>query len=338
MTVYHFIFIIFYLLIQIFFIKNKFLLEKVDFSTHKKFINKNQIPVTGGLLFLIYFVLFIKGYNYVEMLIYFFIFLIGFISDFRKNFTPILRLILQIILCILFIWLSGTSITNINIDFFNQFLIDYNSLSILLTTFSIIVLVNGSNFIDGVNLSAIGYYLGLFVLFYFLGNEPSISNNQIFLKNIIIILSFILLINIFNMTMLGDGGIYLISFITGFFVIGLVDQNRIFSPYFAVLIFWYPCIENLFSIIRKKLIKIKTAQADNLHLHHLIYFVFKKKFKNKYVNNITGLSLLLFNYLIFYLSFIFYSNTKILIVIFLACVALYVLLYSYFYKLTKQLI
>ena len=335
MTIYHFIFIIFYLLIQIFFIKNNFLLEKVDFSTHKKFIKKDQIPVTGGLLFLIYFILFVNEYSYVEMFIFFFIFLIGFISDFRKNFTPILRLILQIISCIFFIWLSDTSITNINIDFFDQLLIDYNLSSILLTTFCIIVLINGSNFIDGVNLSAIGYYLGLFVLFYFLGNEPNISNNQIFLKNVIIILSLILLINIFNMTMLGDGGIYLISFVTGFFVVELVDQNRIFSPYFAVLIFWYPCIENLFSIIRKKLIKIKAAQADNLHLHHLIYSVFKKKFKNRHVNNITGLSLLLFNYLIFYLSFIFYSNTQILIVIFFACVALYAFLYSYFYKLTR---
>ena len=138
--------------------------------------------------------------------------------------------------------------------------------------------------------------------------------------------------------MLGDGGIYLISFVTGFFVVELVDQNKIFSPYFAILIFWYPCIENLFSIIRKKFLKIKAAQADNLHLHHLIYSVLKKKFKNKNVNNITGLSLLLFNYLIFYLSFIFYSNTQVLIVIFLTCVALYVLLYLYFYKLTKQLI
>ena len=338
MTIYHLIFIFFYLSIHFFFIRKNFLLERIDFSTHKKFINKDQIPVTGGLLFLIYFILFVKEYNFVEIFIFFFIFLIGFISDFRKNFTPILRLILQMSLCILFIWLSDTSIKNINIDFFDQLLVDYSLLSILLTTFSIIVLINGSNFIDGVNLSAIGYYLGLFVLFYFLGNESSISNNQIFLKNIIIILSFILLINIFNITMLGDGGIYLISFVTGFFVVELVDQNKIFSPYFAILIFWYPCIENLFSIIRKKFLKIKAAQADNLHLHHLIYSVLKKKFKNKNVNNITGLSLLLFNYLIFYLSFIFYSNTQVLIVIFLTCVALYVLLYLYFYKLTKQLI
>tara|TARA_B110000977_G_scaffold200144_1_gene289644 strand:- start:2880 stop:3887 length:1008 start_codon:yes stop_codon:yes gene_type:complete len=335
MTVYQLFFIFFFFIINLLLIKNNFLLDKVDFSTHKKFIKKKKTPVTGGLLFLIYLFVFIEDYSLKELFIFILIFLIGFISDFYKNFKPLWRLILQIFPCLFFIWLSEINITNINIDYFDELLIEYNFLSILLTTFSIIVLMNGSNFTDGVNLSATGYFLGLFALFYFLGNQNYIMTNLFFIQKIIFILCIILIINAFNMTMLGDGGIYLISFITGFFVINLIDQNKIISPYFATLIFWYPCVENLFSIIRKKFINVKTIQADNFHLHQLIYAYFKKKIKSKHLNNLTGLSILLFNYLIFYLSFNFYNNTQILIIIIFVCILLYLFLYLYLYKHIK---
>ena len=80
--------------------------------------------------------------------------------------------------------------------------------------------------------------------------------------------------NFFNKLQLGDGGSYLIGFFTAFYVINFISQNSLVSPYFAVLILWYPCFENLFSISRKIYQKKSISDADNLHLHHNIFLFF----------------------------------------------------------------
>ena len=68
-------------------------------------------------------------------------------------------------------------------------------------------------------------------------------------------------------------------------LIKFINNNTVISPYFVVLLLWYPCFENLFSIVRRLLSNKKTQQADNYHLHHLIYLFFSKK-KISYSNNL----------------------------------------------------
>ena len=51
--------------------------------------------------------------------------------------------------------------------------------------------------------------------------------------------------------MLGDTGAYILSFFVGFLIISCHKLNPYISPYFFITIIWYPCYENLFSIIRK---------------------------------------------------------------------------------------
>ena len=58
--------------------------------------------------------------------------------------------------------------------------------------------------------------------------------------------------NFFGKLLTGDGGAYLISFITGYFLIDLANSSERVSPYFVACLLWYPAYENLFSIIRKK--------------------------------------------------------------------------------------
>ena len=113
------------------------------------------------------------------------------------------------------------------------------------------ILINGSNFIDGLNGLLLGYFLIILLILLDLGYLIDISNSQYLLLLLISGIVFLLILNLFNLLYLGDGGSYVIGFVLGYILIAVYNQN-IISPFFIILLIWYPCFENLFSIIRKK--------------------------------------------------------------------------------------
>ena len=72
---------------------------------------------------------------------------------------------------------------------------------------------------------------------------------------------------------MGDWSI-LLSLFTGLYLINF-SQNFALSPYFIILLLWYPCFELLFSMIRRIRKKLKTYKPDNFHLHQFIYKLIK---------------------------------------------------------------
>ena len=123
------------------------------------------------------------------------------------------------------------------------------------------ILINGSNFIDGLNGLFLGYVtIILFIIlennfFYVLG----ISIEEfIFIIGIFI---FILILNYLNKLFVGDSGSYAIGFLIGFILIKIYNLSYNLSPYFIILLLWYPCFENLFSIIRKLNFKNKSIKT-----------------------------------------------------------------------------
>jgi UDP-N-acetylmuramyl pentapeptide phosphotransferase/UDP-N-acetylglucosamine-1-phosphate transferase len=70
----------------------------------------------------------------------------------------------------------------------------------------------------------------------------------------------------------GDGGAYFLGFVIAELAVLLVHRNSEVSPWFALLVLWYPVWETLFSIYRRKVMKgASPASADGLHLHTLVY-------------------------------------------------------------------
>ena len=104
--------------------------------------------------------------------------------------------------------------------------------------------------------------------------------------------------------MLGDAGAYIISFFVGYLIIKCHISNLNISPYFFIAIIWYPCFENLFSIIRKFKSNSSPLVPDNNHLHQLIYTLFKKKLiKDKlFANNLSSILVSAVNFLIIFVS------------------------------------
>ncbi len=315
--------------INFFCIKQKFLIDLKKSSLHKRFLNKDIVPITGGIILLINCLLFSVFVNFENQFIILIIFFIGLLADLQKLNSPIIRLILQAAVIIFFVSINDLFVRSIRIPLIDDYL-NYNIISLLFTSFCLLILINGSNFIDGVNLQCSGYYLVVMtILLYLKLNTFEIYNISVLGILYPFILIFILF-NYLNKSYLGDGGSYLLSFLIGYVLINFQIKTNV-SPYYLVLLLWYPAFENLFSILRKiKLPNTSPDQPDTLHLHHLIFKYFNKSFNiNKYlISSLPGILINLFNIFIFFIGSQFLYSTIHLVLIIVICIIIYI--FSYF--------
>ena len=100
---------------------------------------------------------------------------------------------------------------------------------------------------------------------------------------------------------MGDSGAYLLSLFTGVYLINFSYNHNFVSPYFIILLLWYPCFELLFSMIRRSIYKSKTYKPDVLHLHQFIYNFIKSKITSNDLmcHLFTSLSINFYNLIIF---------------------------------------
>lgn len=316
--------------------KKKFLVDK-KFNLHKSFATSNLIPITGGLIFFISCLIFFSSDNNYFKIFLFLIFFIGFLSDTNYIFSPLKRFLLQTFIVLIFIYINQTFINSIRIPFVDD-LIENILFKYFLTLFCFLVLMNGANFIDGVNTLLLGYFLSLLLISLLVIKKLDLSIDIQNFEILIIAMGIIFIFNFFGKLLSGDGGAYLISFISGYFLIEFVNLTISVSPYFVACLLWYPAYECLFSIIRKKISKKSVTDPDNKHLHQLIFIFFQKntKLKGNYLNTATGLSINFFNVLIFYGAYQNISQTKNLILLIFISLLFYNLVYFLLKKKIKE--
>jgi UDP-N-acetylmuramyl pentapeptide phosphotransferase/UDP-N-acetylglucosamine-1-phosphate transferase len=327
------------LLLIFFFIFNKLcinykiFLNDISISKHKSFVSKNnKVLITGGFFLIFGNIIFQKQFFLsIDNLFYIFMFCIGLFADTYKKFLPSFRIFLQILVVFFFIKIFDLLIKDVRIYFINSIL-SKDFISTIFTIFCIVVLINGSNFIDGVNLSTISYYLLVLIIIFTLSKSNYFVADLYFIKIQIFLLFILLFFNFRNYVYLGDGGVYLLSFVVSVVVINFINNNVVISPYFGVLLLWYPCFENLFSIIRRLMLNKNTYSADNHHLHHLIYLFFLKK-KISYSNNLTGIIIVFFNFIILTLGYNFFNQTKYLVILIFFSTSIYCFSYLYLKRL-----
>ncbi len=328
---------LFYIFFNSFLIKKKFLLNYSG-SIHQKFSGTTNTPLTGGIF--IFFSILYLYFKEIEAIIYVFslLFILGLATDLKIANSPKIRFLIQTTLLFLIVYLSDLKVSPTRV-YIIDLLISNILFSYFFTTFCLLILINGSNFIDGLNGLLIGYYLLISVVFYQLN---FINFLDVGLDNIIFFLAilFILfLFNLFEKSFMGDSGAYILSFFYGFLLIKIYTEHQIFSPFFVILLLWYPCFENLFSILRKFQLKKSPIKPDNNHLHQLIFFYLKKRYKIKkiFANNFGSLIILSYNLIIFSFGIQNISNTQYQIILlilnlFIYC-AVYFKLFAYKYKL-----
>ena len=318
--------------------KKKILVDK-KYSYHKSFVSNNLTPISGGIIFFILSIIFLSFENSYTKFLLLFIFIIGLLSDLNYLVSPSKRIFFQVLTIVIFIYFNEVYVDSIRIVIIDK-LLENLFFSIIFTSFCLLVLLNGSNFIDGLNTILIGYYFIISIICILIAIEfnLSISDLQNF-QIIMLTLSMLFIFNFFGKLFIGDGGAYLISFLIGIFLVNLTNISKLISPYFVACLLWYPAYENLCSIFRKKTLKKSVIKPDNRHLHHLIFLFYKKKIKlnSLFLNTVSGLTINIFNMIIFYNAYQNISQTKNLIFLIFISIIIYNFAYWRLNKLSKNL-
>ena len=319
--------------------KYNILIDQVNISKHKNFIQNKKTPLSGGLvIFLALFYFLPESYKYFTIIM-FIIFLSGLLSDLNILHAPLFRIFFQTIVVIVYLVLFDNFITSIRINFFDN-LLNIFIIKLIFSIFCILILINGTNFMDGVNTLVVGYFILALSNILYLSEINDLKLDHFLVTICILVLFLIYLFNFFGLMFLGDSGSYLISFIAGVTMINFSNNNDLVSPYYIVAILWYPAYENLFSIIRKLIFKKSPSNPDNEHLHQLIYIFLKKNIKknNFFSNSLTGILICIYNLIYFNLIFNYFNNTKILVFSILFNVTLYNITFIFLNKFQKKLI
>ena len=332
--IFFFVYLLLVILLSLIF-KKKGIFLNYSGDIHQSFSNKKNIPLAGGLFVLIPIVFFLN-----DLLINCFIisiYLIGFFSDRKILVSPKKRFLIQCVLILLFVVIFDIRINSSRIELFDVILSN-KIFAIPFSAFCLLILINGSNFIDGLN----GLLISCTIIILLMLVKLNLIDNSIIsdrsINLILLTLLLLLLLNIFNVLMLGDSGAYLLGFFMGFIIISSHLTNPDISPYFFISLIWYPCFENLFSILRKINKEFSPLKPDSKHLHQLVFFFLSKRFNLKLVisNNLSSVIICLFNFLIVYISTLNPSSTifqiKLIATSIIFYNVCYVLLFR-FYKL-----
>lgn len=309
-----------------FLIKKNLLLDSKKISKHKSFIqNRNKVSYVGGFIILVACLFFSVEKDIIFIIFASLIFTLGIFSDLGLLKSPLKRFILQSITILSFLIYYETGIDSIRIEFLDYFL-QYKTVNLLFTMFCILIVINGSNFMDGVNTLTAGYFILILLslIFIFFNNTIILLNYNLILITIIALL-VVFIFNIFGKIYLGDNGAYLIAFIISIILIEASKNNVLISPYYVVNLLWYPAFENCFSIIRKLKQKKSPMDPDNEHLHHLLFSYFKSKkiLNEKFSNSLTACTINFFNLVIFSVATLYYSKTNIQIIIIITSLFFY---------------
>ena len=322
-----------------------YLNTKLFGSTYKK-IDKHQNysidslgnPMGGYTIFL--FVLIFNFYlNYWELFFLFLIFLSGVLSDNKIFNSPTKRLFFQIIIIIISVHFSDIRIMSTRIDLIDD-LLENKVINIIFTSFCLLIVINGSNFIDGLNGLVVGYYLLIITILLNSNLNVDLYFESNLLINFTVVLIILLIVNLFNKVFLGDNGSYLIGFLFSTYLIRVHQINNDISPYFIILLLWYPCFENLFSIIRKKMSNILATNPDNSHFHQLLFLYIYKKFKIKnklFANNLTSIVVNIYHLPIFIFGIKNYDQTNIQLFLIAINLVVYTCLYFFLNNSKKNL-
>ena len=298
-------------------------------------INSQGASITGGICLVIAlfgFNIINENFFYIEYVIL--IFLIGLLSDANIIQSPKKRLSLIIIIISLFSLIENFSIIDTNVTYIDQLIKNSNLLTIIFFVFCLSILINGCNFIDGINNNLNFYFLYSNIIILLLKVKLGINVDvNIFLIFISLIFIFF---NFFDQIFFGDSGAYLIGFIIGIDLVYLFNSNSEISKFFAVLIFFYPCFEVLFSMIRKYSFKYSPLYADRSHLHTiLVNFLIKKKKEKKIAHLLASCFLnTIFFIPVMYNINKYYHTKNILISIFIV-ISIYLILFNVLKKKTK---
>lgn len=303
-------------------------------------LHQDEIPRIGGLIIYIFLIL-TALFSYNSQLLNIIlistipIIFIGTKEDLFHNTSPKIRLIFMMLSASLFIFLLPTKLPDVDFPLVNKFL-SFTFVKEAFFIFSILVIVNGNNLIDGVNGNmALTNIVQLSVLALLAFNVNDSELIQISFILLIPLFIFLIFNYPFGKIFSGDAGAYFYGFSVSALVIHLFGMNDHLLSWGAILILIYPSIELLFSFIRKRFFENTSPfSPDDKHLHSLIFCYLNKQY-NSFNNSFVILFLIPFIYAPFMANLFIDDITSLLFTIFIAFIV-YVIMYLIFLNLLNK--
>ncbi len=258
-------------------IKIGYKFEIIDTPGYRK-IHKSPIPRSGGMAFfvsffmLVLFLILLKIYDfkilkgaYLSLII---IFLLGIYDD-VKGANAKVKFLFQILSASL-LWYNGLRIDRITNPFGGEILITNNVLSLVITVFWVVSLINAINLLDGMDGLAAGVIL-ISSVFIFIIAGLSKNIDVLFLASMLIgITSGFLVFNFPPAKIfMGDTGSMFLGFMMA--VLGIIGNRKsavaitLLVPIVLLLI---PIIDTGMAILRRLKQRKNIFQADKEHIHH----------------------------------------------------------------------
>jgi len=256
----------------------------------------------------------------------------GLAEDFTKRVSVRNRLLATMISGLFAWWLTGYSLSHIDIAPIDYFL-DYLPLSIAFTAFAVGGVANSINIIDGFNGLAIGTIMICFSAFGFISLQVGdFELAQLCFVFVSVAIGFFVVNFPFGKIFMGDGGAYLLGFMLAWVAVMLPFRNPAISVWAPLLVCSYPILETGFSIWRRHFRSgHHPGQADSLHLHSLVYCrvsrVLFRSVKPQFINSLTSLFLWPIPVLCSLIALFWFSNTLVMIVAFIVCAITYRIIY-----------
>jgi len=212
------------------------------------------------------------------------LFVIALREDIKYDVSAILRLIAIVLSSFIFIIFQPFGLPAIDIPFIGNYL-SIPVVSIIIFTIAHAGYCNGMNLIDGANGLA---GMVIFTTLLSIAIVSFILSDLAILYIALILISFIVIFLLFNYPwgsiFLGDSGAYLWGSVLASMTIMLYARNDV-PTWGAVVFLFYPSIEMVFSVIRKKVQRKNPLHPDPDHLHLKLYFVIERSVKRARVAN-----------------------------------------------------
>ena len=268
------------------------------------------------------------------------IFLGGLVEDLTKKVRVRTRLLLAFISAGMGAYLLHALLLSLGVDWVDKSLINVPWVLLIFTLFAVGGVTHSFNLIDGLNGLLGGFALIVLSAFSLVAYQA--ADYTLVMVSLLVMMS-ILGFLVWNwpsgQIFAGDGGAYLLGYLSATLMVLLVARNPEVSPWFPLVLLGYPVFETLYSIYRRRLI-MKTAHdlPDSLHLHQLIFKLMstmlgQRKNISISANSLSSIPIWIVTIMMAVIAVYYSSNTKMLMWVFLGGVVAYKLTYRILYFL-----
>jgi UDP-N-acetylmuramyl pentapeptide phosphotransferase/UDP-N-acetylglucosamine-1-phosphate transferase len=208
-------------------------------------------------------------------------FVFGILEDLTKRVGVIPRLLATMASGLTACLMTGLSLNRLDIPMLDD-AFKLLPVALLFTSFAIGGVANAINIIDGFHGLASGaaiiILLALSAIAFAVGDVPLVLAALLVAA---VVAGFWFLNYPWGKIFLGDGGAYFTGFAMAWLAVLLLVRNPQISPWVCLLVFAYPVIEVLYSVVRRYLQNQSPGAPDSMHLHSLVKTqIIRKKLPN----------------------------------------------------------